>query len=224
MNRLSMLTAAALAAGLATGAQAQEIAGDWIGAVQTPVAELTITLHVQQGANGALEGYAGSPDQSPNPLPMADIVMKDGALTFAVPIVRGTYAGKWEAATRRWVGTFTQASYDMPLTLAHGNAPPRPTVTGLDGDWAGVLATPMGELRVVLKVKTGPDGTIALFASPDQGPAEMLAAVSHQGDAVGFQLKGIGGFDGKLSADGKTMDGEWKQGGFAMPLVMKKSG
>ena len=110
------------------------------------------------------------------------------------------------------------------MSVAHGKVGPRPTVAGLDGDWAGVLQTPQGDLRVVLKVKTDANGTLARFSSPDQGPGEMAAAVTHEGEAVSFQLKGLGGFDGKLSADGKTMDGHWRQGGGSLPLTMKKGG
>ena len=97
-------------------------------------------------------------------------------------------------------------------------------MTGLDGEWTGVLAVPQGDLRVVLKVKTDANGTLAMFSSPDQGPGSMAAAITHVGDAVTFELKGLGGFDGKLSADGKTIDGNWRQGGGSLPLTMKKGG
>lgn len=217
------ILAVLLAGATGTAALAQDATGDWIGTVKTPGAELTITMHVEAGPNGALTGYTGSPDQTPAPLPMSDIVVKDGALTFAVPVVQGTYAGKWDPAAKAWVGALTQAGFEMPLTLTHGKVDPRPTVAGLDGEWAGVLAAPQGDLRLVLKVKTGPDGTLAMFASPDQGPQEMAAALTRDGDGVGFQLKGIGGFDGKLLPDGKTLDGQWRQGGGSLPLTMKKA-
>jgi hypothetical protein len=220
----TLMLAGLMAAATATTALAQDATGDWIGTVKTPGADLTITMHVKAGANGALEGYAGSPDQTPTPLPMADIVVKDGTLTFAVPMVQGTYSGKWDAGAKTWIGTLSQAGFDMPLTLAHGTMGPRPTVAGLDGEWTGVLAAPQGDLRLVLKVRTDANGTVAMFSSPDQGPGEMAAALTHAGDAVSFQLKGLGGFDGRLSADGKVIDGSWRQGGGSLPLTMKKGG
>jgi hypothetical protein len=216
------MLAALLSAGFATEATAQDATGDWIGKVETPGAELTITVHVTAGASGALEGFAGSPDQTPTPLPMTDIVVRDGTLSFAVPVVQGTYKGRWDPAAKAWIGTLSQAGYDMPLTLAHGKVGPRPAVAGLDGDWSGVLAAPQGDLHLVLRVKTDANGTLAMFSSPDQSPGEMAAALTHQGDAVSFQLKGVGGFDGKLSADGKTLEGHWRQGGGALPLTLKK--
>ncbi|WP_293675951.1 hypothetical protein [uncultured Phenylobacterium sp.] len=222
--RPRIVLASLMAAGLSTAAQAQDATGDWIGTVKTPGAELTVTLHVKTGANGALEGHAGSPDQTPDPLPMTDVAVKDGTLSFAVPVVQATYAPKWDPAARAWTGTLTQAGYDMPLTLTRGKVGPRPTVAGLDGQWAGVLAAPQGDLRIVITVKTGAGGTSAMFASPDQSPDQMAAAPTRQGDAVVFELKGIGQFDGKLSPDGQTLEGLWRQGGGSLPLTLKKGG
>ena len=71
-------------------------------------------------------------------------------------------------------------------------------------------------------MKTGADGTLALFESPDQSPMKLVAFLTHEGDAVKVELKGVGGFEGKLSPDGKTLDGQWKQMGGSLPLTMKK--
>lgn len=213
------------AAGLLSGAaRAQDATGDWIGKVKANGTELTIAVHIKSGAGGALEGYAESPDQTTMPLPMTDIAAKDGALSFKAPVAGATYAGKWDAAAGAWVGVLTQGGADMPLTLAHGKAAARPVVAGLDGQWTGVLEAPAGDLHLVLKVKTDANGTLALFSSPDQSPIEAVAALTHEGDKVSVQLKGIGGFDGALSADGKTIDGQWRQGGGSLPLTMKRGG
>lgn len=216
-----ILTAMAL---LASPALAQDAAGDWIGKVQTPGGDLTITVHMQTAADGRLEGHAGSPDQTLQPLPLSEISAAGGRLTFAVPVVGAQYSGAWDAAAKGWVGTFTQRGYGMPLTLVPGKPGPRPVVTGLDGDWAGVLSAPQGELRLIVRVRTDAGGTLAMFASPDQGPQEMVATLARDGEAVSVTLKGIGGFEGRLAPDGATMVGEWKQGGASLPLTLKKGG
>jgi hypothetical protein len=219
-----IILAGLMAGGVSTAAMAQEVLGDWVGTVKTPGAELTITVHVEPGPGGTLQGVAGSPDQTPTPLPMSDIVMKDGTLSFDVPMVGGSFKGTWDATGKRWNGAMTQQGFEMPMFLGHGKVGARPTVAGLDGDWQGVLQVPQGDLRIVLKVKTDANGTLAMFSSPDQSPGEMAAAVTHVGDAVSFQMKGMGGFDGKMSADGKILDGYWRQGGSSIPLTMKKGG
>jgi len=220
--RLPLILAASVA--IAAPALAQDATGDWVGKVRTPGAELTITVQVKSGANGALEAVAGSPDQSLTPLPLTEVVAKDGAFSFAAPIVNARFASKWDARASGWAGTFTQSGYEMPLTLVRGKPGPRPTIAGLDGAWAGTLAAPQGDLRVRVRVATGADGTLALFTSPDQGPQEMVAHVSREGDLVGFQLRGLGGFEGKLAPDGGSITGEWRQGGGVLPLTLTKAG
>jgi len=51
-----------------------------------------------------------------------------------------------------------------------------------------------------------------------------VAFLTHQNDSVSVTLRGVGGFFGKLSADGKVMEGEWRQGGSATPLTLKSKG
>ena len=116
MIRTWML-AALLAVGVSTAALAQDATGDWIGKMKTPGPELTITVHVQAGANGALEGVAGSPDETGIPFPMEAVSVKDGTLTFSVPMAGATYSGKWDAAIGGWVGALSKGGVDMPLTL-----------------------------------------------------------------------------------------------------------
>jgi hypothetical protein len=215
------LVAAAL---VASPVLAEDAVGDWVGKVKAPGdVELTLAAHIQKAAGG-LEGYAESPDQVVDRIPLADIAATPDSLIFTVPSVSGRFTGKWDPAAKAWVGTFTQGAFDMPLSLARGLPPPRPTVAGLDGEWAGVLNAPIGDLHLILSVKTDANGTLALFQSPDQSPRKAVAQVAHTGDDVTIQLKGIGGFDGKLSADGKTLEGHWRQGGGSLPLVLTKGG
>jgi hypothetical protein len=221
--RKILILGAVFAALTPAAALAEDAVGDWVGKVKVPAGvELTIATHIKKGASGALEGYAESPDQTTTPLPLTGIAATPESLAFEVPIVKGAFSGKWDPAAKAWVGTLTQSGFEMPLSLARGLPPKRPVVAGLDGEWAGVLAAPQGDLRLMLSVKTDADGTLALFASPDQSPQKMVAFVTHEGDAVKVELKGIGGFEGKLSADGKTLDGQWKQMGGSLPLTMKK--
>lgn len=217
--------AAALALlGFAGTAAAEEPVGDWIGKVTTPGGvELTIAAHIRKGPDGGLEGYAESPDQSTVTLAMAGVAAESDSLRFEMPLVRAKFAGRWDPAAGAWVGALTQNGADMPLKLARGLPPPRPVVAGLDGAWAGTIATPQGDLRILLDVKTDAAGTLALFRSPDQSPLPLVAQLSRKAEAVSFELRGIGEFGGVLSADGQTLDGQWRQGGGVIPLTLKKT-
>ncbi|WP_293898064.1 hypothetical protein [Phenylobacterium sp.] len=205
MLRTWML-AAVIAAGPSAAAMAQDATGDWIGKVKAGGdVELTIATQIKAGPGGALESFAESPDQTPMPLAMTDIAVKDGVLSFKAPIANATYSGKWDAAVGGWVGALSQGGAEMPLTLVHGRAGPRPVVTGLDGDWSGVLAVPQGDLHLVMHVKTDANGALAMFSSPDQSPIEMAAVLTHQGEAVTIQT------------DGCRRIGRWNPGSHARP-------
>lgn len=225
MNFKTCVLAILMAATCAGSALAEEAAGHWIGAVKTPIGvELTIAAHLTPKAGGGLEGYAESPDQVLTPLPLTDVKATPETLGFTITQVKATFAGTWDPKAGGWVGMMDQNGVQMPLTLRRGVAPPRPVVAGLDGDWAGKITSPQGDLRILVHVKTGKDGTLALLESPDQTPAQLVAFLTHQNDSVSVTLRGIGGFFGKLSGDGKVMEGEWRQGGAATPLTLKRKG
>lgn len=224
MLKMTNLVAVLALAALPGDALAEDAVGDWVGKVKVPPGvELTIATHIAKGPAG-LQGYAESPDQTVTPLPMADIVATSEALTFTVPSVQGVFKGKWDPAAKGWVGVLSQSGLDMPLTLVRGVAPPRSVVAGLDGEWQGMLAAPQADLRLRMGVKTDANGTLALFQSPDQSPQQIVAKLTRTGDTVTVDLPGIGGFEGKLSPDGKTLDGAWRQGGGSLPLTLKRGG
>lgn len=221
--RLATLSLAVLAT--AASARAEDAVGDWIGQVKTPGGvELSLAAHLRKTPDGRLEGYAESPDQSPMTLAMAELLATSETLDFSLPLVRAKYAGTWDPTARAWVGTLTQGGAVMPLNLTRGVAPPRPVVAGLDGEWSGKVTAPQGELRLELSVQTGPGGTLATFKSPDQSPLPLVAHLKRSGDDVGFELRGIADFAGKLTADGCSISGEWRQGGATLPVTLKRGG
>lgn len=94
----------------------------------------------------------------------------------------------------------------------------------LTGIWQGVLKVGGIELRLVIKVsKTAGDQYTATLDSPDQGAKDIPASlVSFINGDVKIEVKVIlGAFTGKMSDD-NTITGEWKQGGAALPLIMKR--
>src|SRR5580704_8513797 len=139
--RLVTLGAALAAGGWPGGAaMAQDAKGDWHGALSiTPTTQLRVVLHLKAGASGALAGAVDSPDQAAFDIPLSDAVAKDGRLSFAVPSLKGTFTGTWDAATHSWTGGWSQGGRDFPISFAAGDVAPTPTVAGLDGEWDGSL-------------------------------------------------------------------------------------
>jgi len=96
---------------------------------------------------------------------------------------------------------------------------------GLTGIWQGTLDAMGSELRVVFTVSAGEGGTYsATMASPDQGaegiPVEEAVL---EGSAVRFGVASVmGAYKGALGEDGKTITGEWSQGGMTFPLTLER--
>jgi hypothetical protein len=93
-----------------------------------------------------------------------------------------------------------------------------------DGDWEGVLEVPNGtKLRLALQVKTEGGETKAVLNSLDQGAVIPSTAVKTDGGELQILFMPImGELKGKLTADGKTLDGSWSQGG-SIPLKLTKT-
>jgi pimeloyl-ACP methyl ester carboxylesterase len=214
------LTIAGLAIGgfLASAARAQEATGDWHGAIATAVGELRVVVKLRSGAGG-LEGVVLAPDQSDDPIPLADVKLAGDRLSLAAPSVHGSYAGRWDAARQAWVGEWTQGAV-MPLVLERGDLAKGPVVTGLDGRWEGLLGTAERGLHIVFRVRQGAYGAVALLDSPDQLVMGMpLKGLARDGAAVRFEQALIrGSYAGTLSADGQTLTGAWTQNGITQPL------
>lgn len=119
---------AALAAATTLGAQAQDIVGDWQGALKIGEAELHLVVHIAKVDNGGLKATMDSPDQGATGIPISSISLKDSKLIFTSDAVHGTYEGTLNAAGTEIQGTWTQRA-PLPLVLKRGAAtiaaPPR---------------------------------------------------------------------------------------------------
>lgn len=95
----------------------------------------------------------------------------------------------------------------------------------LTGTWQGTLKVRDRELRTVIKIETtATDSLKATMYSIDQGAGAIAGDVTQQGSAVKISIPGIGGtYEGKLSADGKSIAGTWSQGPQPLPLSLERA-
>ena len=92
----------------------------------------------------------------------------------------------------------------------------------LIGTWQGSLKVGAVSLRIAFNVGMKEGALSATMDSLDQGargiPVSKVALVD---SVVTFEVKTISGiFEGKFSADGSRIDGNWKQGGGTFPLAL----
>ena len=110
--------AQAASQGASQGA-APDAAGDWHGAVATPAGDLRLGLSLTRETSGQLTGAIVSPDQSPDPIPVANVIAAGGKLAFDVPEIQAHYEATWNAAAQAWEGTWRQGM-QLKLALAKG--------------------------------------------------------------------------------------------------------
>jgi hypothetical protein len=96
------------------------------------------------------------------------------------------------------------------------------------GHWTGTLDTPVGSIGVEFDLDQAAGGWIGSAAIPMQGAKGLpLDSISFTEGKGAFRIKGAPGdptFNGTLSADGKTLDGQFKQGPASIPLKLNRTG
>ena len=94
----------------------------------------------------------------------------------------------------------------MLLTGLAGSALQAQTITG---SWQGALNVGSRELRIVIKISLDDDKLKAVTYSIDQpGPPVPAASITQNGSTIKMAVPAIGGsYEGKLSADGKSITG-----------------
>ena len=109
-----ILAALALCSG---GASAQDLSGDWQGALGP--APLRLILHVEKGDGETWKATLASIDQSPDrgaAMPVDAVTVQGSTLEFSIAALRGTYSGMIAADGNSIDGTWSQGR-PLPLSL-----------------------------------------------------------------------------------------------------------
>ena len=93
----------------------------------------------------------------------------------------------------------------------------------VDGIWQGELNVSGIEFTIVFYISEEPDGTLTaamenLYQRMEEIPVD--AVVFEEGN-LSLRIKSVL-LEGKLREDGLSIDGEWKQGGQSLPLVLRR--
>ena len=105
-------------------------------------------------------------------------------------------------------------------------AAPAKSDQGIVGDWQGTLHAPQKDLRTVVQItQAKPGGLKVVLRSIDQGGQPIPASsASFDGGVFKFAIEMIEGtYEGKMSSDGKSIAGTWKQGPNPAPLVLERA-
>ena len=95
----------------------------------------------------------------------------------------------------------------------------------IEGIWQGSLKVPGMELRIVFNISKNQDGALtSTLDSPDQGVTGIpVEEVIFEDNTLRLEVKSAGAvFEGKVSEDFLVIEGEWKQSGQTLPLILKR--
>ena len=116
------------------------------------------------------------------------------------------------------------------LSGAHSVAQSAPPAAApahkIDDTWQGTLHAGQKDLRIVAKItRTDAGGIQAVMYSIDQGGQGIPASSASFADGVlKFAIDAIdGAYEGRLSADGKSIAGTWKQGPNPLALLFERA-
>src|SRR5262245_41367716 len=98
------------------GASAQDLSGDWQGALAPT---LRVILHVEKGDGATWKATLASIDQSPDrgaAMPVDAVTLQGSTLEFSIAAIRGSYSGTIAADGNSIEGTWSQGQ-PLPLSL-----------------------------------------------------------------------------------------------------------
>ncbi|HEX4002138.1 MAG TPA: TIGR03435 family protein [Candidatus Acidoferrales bacterium] len=102
-----------------------------------------------------------------------------------------------------------------------------PPETGIVGTWQGTLHIPQGpDLRAVEQVTEPTPGNlkVVLYSIDQSGQGIPATSASFQSGVFKYAVNFLDNtFEGKMSNDGKSISGTWKQGPLSVPLVLERA-
>jgi hypothetical protein len=211
---------------------AQDFSGDWQGTLTMASGQLRLVVHISKAADGSLKALVDSPDQAEENIIVDTIAANGPKLHFAIKANKanfegtlksnGTINGTWSQGTAANKEPLVLSKTTTPIKMHHDPAPP----SDIDGNWEGTVDIPQqGRVRLVFHFKNTADGLTATMDSPDQKVKGLPAtSVTRKGASVKLAMAQISGeFSGKIGKGLDTISGDWSQGPYNIPLLLKKA-
>jgi uncharacterized protein len=213
--------------------------GYWEGAIEIRGNPMDIAVELKKDAEGSWSGTIDIPAQNALGVPLANLMVEGREVAFAMAGVPGNpaFGGTLAEDGKTIAGEFTQGVTQLTFLLhksvrkqTAGGEPSAFTKRGVPGEdlagiWLGMLDAGAVELRLIARIsKTSDGGYRGVFDSVDQGAAGLkIDSFQVQDDAVRLELsRPPAVFAGKFNESRSELEGEWRQGGGALPLTLHR--
>jgi len=208
-------------------------AGHWEGSITLPSGKLKVIVDLDRDAKGTWIGDFDIPDQAIKDLPLSNVSVSGGSVSFGLSGGQGdpVFKGKLSDDGATLSGEFSQAGSSAPFTLkrtgeAKVSVPAQiPAIPEkFTGKWEGKLDTSGGSVHLNFNLSNKDGLAVGTIDSPDQGAMGIpISFISAGENLLKLEVELIpAAYHGSLSGDGKTLTGEWLQSGKALPLVLTK--
>ena len=215
--------------------------GRWEGALEIPgQSGLRIRVDLLRQGDRWL-GTIDIPDQGARNRALAEITAAEDTVAFSMPGVPGDprFEATLDEGGGRMDGAMRQGGASIPFALTRDAAAKRedlgPTSApaaklsgapgaGFEGVWLAAPETPLGPLRMLVRILRDGDSLAGTFTSPDQSPqAFKLDPVEANGARLTFRIPTVGGsFEGDLNGEGSRIAGAFSQRGGSLPTVFHR--
>ena len=211
---------------------AQDITGDWNGTLNIQGTSLKIVFHINDDGDN-LTATMDSPDQGANGIPTDQTTFENGELIISAKKLGIKYKAQLDKEGKFINGNFNQNGMNLPLKMEKkkkeklikkSEGKLSKDAEKILGSWNGALDVNGTQLRIVFNVAEENGNLITTMDSPDQGATGLATDKTTFKNGKLTILVGKMGinYTAQLSKDGTKVEGEFKQGGMTLPLILSR--
>lgn len=191
----------------------------WYGKLDAEVREFRFLVEVfQQGSERT--AVLTSFDEGSSRFKLDRFKVAEGVFEFEVKSTKAVYSGQLNEAGDVVTGSWKQGPANLPLRFERVDAVPREQP---DEVWVGTLNAGLQKLKLQFRIfRTDDPEQLLIFDSLSQAAGGFRGAAKLTGAEVEFSVPALEAtFTGTKTADGKRLEGKYKQGPGEFPLQLQ---
>ncbi|MBL8812850.1 MAG: alpha/beta hydrolase [Planctomycetaceae bacterium] len=201
----------------------QSLADDagWYGILDVGVREFRFFVQ-PKSENDQEKWQLVSLDEGDAKFDLDDVQITTETLSFQIRKTAATFEGRISADGQKADGRWKQRGTDFPLSFRKVEKRPEDKPSEI---WVGDLSVLFQKLKIQFRVYRKADGSEDVrFDSLSQQAGGFKAVRTVKDGAWTVTVEAVKGtFEGKASADGKSVAGKWSQGGPQLDLILQRS-